>query len=128
MAVTGTRSSQPADRPPSAEHVLLDLSGRSARHGAGDLQPLRPELPGQACLFHVVLQLVRRRSFAVRDDDGAAALAEPLVRVGDDGHLADPVVLGQEILHLDDGNVLVAADDDVLAAADERCSSCSASP
>ena len=39
------------------------------------------------------------------------------VRHGDDGHLLDRRVAVQRLLDLGDGNVLAAADDDVLGAA-----------
>ena len=51
-----------------------------------------------------------------RDNDGTGALAQPFIRVSDDGDLGDRGVPVQQRLDLDDGYVLAASDDDVLAA------------
>ncbi len=63
----------------------------------------------------------RRRSRCVwpglGHDHRAGALAQPLVRVGHDGHLGHRRVPVQQRLDLDHRDVLAAADDHVLAAA-----------
>ena len=51
-----------------------------------------------------------------RNDAGADPFAEPLVRRCDDGKLADPGVAEQPVLDLRRGDVLAAADDELLAA------------
>ncbi|MEL0019067.1 MAG: hypothetical protein VW709_04280, partial [Rickettsiales bacterium] len=55
----------------------------------------------------------------LRLHEGAGALAEALVRHGDDGAGFDRGMAVEQVLDLDDGNVLAAADDDVLGAADD---------
>ncbi len=48
---------------------------------------------------------------------GAGPLAEPRVGIGDDRHLGDGRMAVEQRLDLDDGDVLAAADDDVLGPA-----------
>jgi hypothetical protein len=71
---------------------------------------------GPHLFLQVLPQVLQSGCLAIGDDGGAATLAQTLIRVSDDGYLADPVMLGEQVLDLD-RDVLATAHDDVLASA-----------
>src|SRR5436853_449855 len=62
----------------------------------------------------------RNRNPGAQADHCADPLAQSLVGQADGGHVEDGGVLGEHVLHLLGGDVLPAADDDVLLAVGDR--------
>src|SRR5262249_23549228 len=99
-----------------AETVLLDLAAGGHGKLGDDLKPLGKLVARELLALEIDGDLAQgeRLPFA-GNHHGAAALHEPRVGHGHDGHAGDLGMRVEEVLHLDHGDVLAAADDDVLA-------------
>src|SRR5215472_16239711 len=104
-----------------AETVLLDLAAGGHGELGDDLEPLGKLVARELLPLEIGGDLTQgeRLPFA-GNHHGAAALNEPRVGHGHDGHADDLRMRVEKILHLDHGDILAAADDDVLASPGDR--------
>src|SRR5262249_31741595 len=104
-----------------AETVLLDLAAGGHGELGDDLEPLGKLVARQLLPLEIGGDLAQGERLPVAGNyHGAAALHEPWVGHGPDGHADDLRMRVEKILHLDHGDVLAAADDDVLAPPGDR--------
>src|SRR5215468_3436831 len=104
-----------------AETVLLDLAAGGHGELGDDLEPLGKLVARELLPLEIGGDLAQgeRLPFA-GNHHSAAALHEPRVGHGHDGDADDLRMRVEKILHLDHGDVLAAADDDVLASPGDR--------
>src|SRR5262247_534028 len=99
-----------------AETILLDLAARGHGELGDDLEPLGKLVTRELLTLEIGGDLAQGERFPFAGNHhGAATLHEPRVGHGHDGHAGDLGMRVEEVLHLDHGDVLAAADDDVLA-------------
>src|SRR5712691_7396268 len=104
-----------------AQPVLLDLPARGHGQLGHHLEPLGKLLPGDLPRLQKPDQLGERGRLAgSRDHERAGALLEARVGHPDDGDRGDLRVRKEQVLDLGRGQVLAAADDEVLRAAGDR--------
>src|SRR5262245_50964983 len=103
------------------ETVLLDLAARGHGELGDDLEPLGKLVTRELLALEIGGDLAQGERFPFAGNHhGAATLHEPRVGHGHDGHAGDLGMRVEEILDLDHGDVLAAADDDVLAPPGDR--------
>ena len=99
---------------------FLDLAAWRARQVGQDFQPFGDVLDGDLLLFQEGDHLIEgQRCVLAQTDEGAGAFAEARIGIADNGGGLDGGMLEQQALDLDYGDVLTAANDDVLGAPDD---------
>src|SRR5207245_1034830 len=97
-----------------AEHELLDFAGGRLGQLLHEGHPLRRFEVSHPAAGELADLIVCGRCARLEDHEGMRRLPPLLVRDADDGHLLYGGMAEQDALDLDRGDVLAAADDDVL--------------